>query len=96
MSLSAVKYRPGAIYTPIQADTREAKQMESWGGKTGLGRPGEPSEVATTFVFLASAEASLYCKCSDPRNSSGFCHFVERLIMTFEHRWTGNALLPTG
>lgn len=36
--------------------------MEGWGKKTGLGRPGEPSEVAPTFVFLASAEASLYCK----------------------------------
>ncbi|KAJ5174857.1 Short-chain dehydrogenase/reductase SDR [Penicillium canariense] len=51
---------PGAIYTPIQVDTREAKQMEGWGSKIGLGRPGEPSEVATSFVFLASADASLY------------------------------------
>lgn len=38
--------------------------MENWGKKAGLGRPGEPSEVATSFVFLASADASLYCKCS--------------------------------
>ncbi|CAI7586316.1 unnamed protein product [Penicillium glandicola] len=51
---------PGAIYTPIQVDTREAQQMEGWGHKAGLGRPGEPSEVATSFVFLASADASLY------------------------------------
>ncbi|KAJ5095689.1 Short-chain dehydrogenase/reductase SDR [Penicillium alfredii] len=51
---------PGAIYTPIQADTREAKQMEGWGQKAGLGRPGEPSEVATSFVFLASPDAALY------------------------------------
>ncbi|OKO90899.1 hypothetical protein PENSUB_13200 [Penicillium subrubescens] len=51
---------PGAIYTPIQVDTREAKQMEGWGSKAGLGRPGEPSEVATSFVFLASVDASLY------------------------------------
>jgi hypothetical protein len=36
--------------------------MEGWGSKAGLGRPGEPSEVATSFVFLASADASLYCK----------------------------------
>ncbi|GLI73700.1 hypothetical protein PoHVEF18_001921 [Penicillium ochrochloron] len=53
---------PGAIYTPIQVDTREAEQMEGWGSKAGLRRPGEPSEVATSFVFLASADASLYCK----------------------------------
>ncbi|KAJ5389990.1 Short-chain dehydrogenase/reductase SDR [Penicillium cataractarum] len=51
---------PGAIYTPIQVDTREAEQMEGWGSKAGLGRPGQPSEVATSFVFLASADASLY------------------------------------
>ncbi|KGO77287.1 Glucose/ribitol dehydrogenase [Penicillium italicum] len=51
---------PGAIYTPIQVDTRDPQQMEGWGHKAGLGRPGEPSEVATSFVFLASADASLY------------------------------------
>ncbi|KAJ5989246.1 hypothetical protein N7481_004456 [Penicillium waksmanii] len=51
---------PGAIYTPIQADTRDATQMEGWGRGAGLGRPGEPTEVATSFVFLASADASLY------------------------------------
>ncbi|KAJ5208489.1 hypothetical protein N7449_002868 [Penicillium cf. viridicatum] len=51
---------PGAIYTPIQVNTRSPEQMEGWGHKAGLGRPGEPSEVATSFVFLASADASLY------------------------------------
>ncbi|CDM33496.1 hypothetical protein DTO013E5_7360 [Penicillium roqueforti] len=53
---------PGAIYTPIQVDTRDAQQMEGWGGGASIGRPGEPSEVATSFVFLASADASLYCE----------------------------------
>lgn len=57
-----IVFSPGAIYTPIQVDTRDAKQMEGWGRKTGLGRPGEPSEVATSFVFLASADATLYCE----------------------------------
>ncbi|OOQ83003.1 oxidoreductase [Penicillium brasilianum] len=51
---------PGAIYTPIQVDTRKAKEMENWGLQTPLGRPGEPSEVATSFIFLASADAALY------------------------------------
>lgn len=66
-------YSPGAIYTSIQANTREAKQMEKWGGNAGLGRPGEPSEVAITFMFLASADVSLYCKLSYYRHgmSSG-------------------------
>lgn len=52
---------PGAVYTPIQADTRSAEQMQGWGSQYSLGRPGEPSEVAPTYVFLASREASLYC-----------------------------------
>ncbi|EAW12378.1 short chain dehydrogenase [Aspergillus clavatus NRRL 1] len=51
---------PGAVYTPIQVDTREAEEMEDWGSQKPLGRPGQPSEVATSFVFLASADASLY------------------------------------
>lgn len=54
--------RPGAVYTPIQVDTRPAEQMQGWYSKSPLGRPGQPSEVALSFVFLASPEASLYCK----------------------------------
>ncbi|KAJ5439326.1 uncharacterized protein N7458_010324, partial [Penicillium daleae] len=50
---------PGALYTPIQVDTREARQIEGWGSKAGLG---QRSKVATSFVFLASADASLYCR----------------------------------
>lgn len=36
--------------------------MSGWGSKSSLGRPGEPSEVATSFIFLASPESSLYCE----------------------------------
>ncbi|KAB8235056.1 oxidoreductase, short-chain dehydrogenase/reductase family [Aspergillus alliaceus] len=51
---------PGPVYTPIQVDTRKPEEMESWGAGSSIGRPGQPSEVATSFVFLASADASLY------------------------------------
>ncbi|KAJ5137765.1 hypothetical protein N7476_008169 [Penicillium atrosanguineum] len=51
---------PGVIYTPIQADTRDEKGMENLGAQKGLGRPGQASEVATSFVFLASNDASFY------------------------------------
>ncbi|OJJ86959.1 oxidoreductase, short-chain dehydrogenase/reductase family [Aspergillus glaucus CBS 516.65] len=51
---------PGAIYTPIQVDTRSDEQMSGWGSKASLGRPGEPSEVATSFIFLASPDSSFY------------------------------------
>jgi NAD(P)-dependent dehydrogenase (short-subunit alcohol dehydrogenase family) len=57
-----IVHSPGAIYTPIQVDTRDAQQMAGWGHNLGLGRPGEPSEIATSFVFLASADATLYCE----------------------------------
>ncbi|OGE56942.1 hypothetical protein PENARI_c002G04250 [Penicillium arizonense] len=51
---------PGAIYTPIQVDTRDPDSMKGWGSNSQLGRPGQPSEVAPSFVFLASKDASLY------------------------------------
>lgn len=51
---------PGVIYTPIQADTRDANSMENLGAEKRLGRPGQASEVATSFVFLASSDSSFY------------------------------------
>ena len=35
--------------------------MEGFGSGSQIGRPGQPSEIAPTYVFLASAEAELYC-----------------------------------
>ncbi|KAJ9484562.1 hypothetical protein VN97_g8812 [Penicillium thymicola] len=52
---------PGAIYTPIQVDTRDPNSMAGWGSNKQLGRPGQPSEVAPSFVFLASKDATFYC-----------------------------------
>ncbi|MCJ1480509.1 hypothetical protein MMC06_000664 [Schaereria dolodes] len=51
---------PGPVHTPLQPASRPAKQMEGFGEKSQLGRPGQPSEVAPTYVFLASGEAELY------------------------------------
>ncbi|KAJ5467848.1 hypothetical protein N7475_005600 [Penicillium sp. IBT 31633x] len=51
---------PGVIYTPIQADTRPAEGMVELGSSKALGRPGQASEVATSFVFLASNDSSFY------------------------------------
>lgn len=58
--------RPGPVYTPIQAASRPAEEMEGFGSGTQIGRPGQPSEIAPTYVFLASAEAELYCKSHTP------------------------------
>ncbi|KAH0606573.1 uncharacterized protein H6S33_003407 [Morchella sextelata] len=51
---------PGPVHTPLQPASRPAEQMEGFGQKSQIGRPGQPSEIAPTYVFLASAEASLY------------------------------------
>lgn len=51
---------PGPVHTPLQPSSRPAEQMEGFGEHSQLGRPGQPSEVAPTYVFLASAEAELY------------------------------------
>ncbi|KAL0231655.1 hypothetical protein GEMRC1_011059 [Eukaryota sp. GEM-RC1] len=49
---------PGAILTPLQPASRE--QITEWVQKDSypLGRIGQPSEVATCFVFLASNDSS--------------------------------------
>jgi NAD(P)-dependent dehydrogenase (short-subunit alcohol dehydrogenase family) len=35
-----------------------AEQVETFGTDTPLGRPGQPEEVAPSYVFLASDDAS--------------------------------------
>jgi NAD(P)-dependent dehydrogenase (short-subunit alcohol dehydrogenase family) len=49
---------PGPIWTPLIPATMPEDKVESFGKSTPLGRAGQPAEVATAFVFLASAEAS--------------------------------------
>ncbi|KAK6506689.1 hypothetical protein TWF481_005148 [Arthrobotrys musiformis] len=51
---------PGPVHTPLQPASRPAEQMEGFGEGTQLGRPGEPSEIAPSYVFLASNESELY------------------------------------
>lgn len=51
---------PGPVHTPIQPASRPKEQMEGFGKGTFLGRAGQPSEIAPSFVFLAGKEATLY------------------------------------
>ncbi|KAJ5129623.1 uncharacterized protein N7515_005662 [Penicillium bovifimosum] len=48
---------PGPIWTPLIPATMNTEAMEQFSG-TPMGRPGQPSEVATCFVFLASQDSS--------------------------------------
>lgn len=49
---------PGPIWTPLIPSTFPAEKTEKFGADVPLGRPGEPEEVAPSFVFLASDDAS--------------------------------------
>lgn len=51
---------PGPVHTPLQPASRPAEQMEGYGQQSQLGRVGQPSEVAPSFVFLACKDSELY------------------------------------
>jgi NAD(P)-dependent dehydrogenase (short-subunit alcohol dehydrogenase family) len=50
---------PGPIWTPLQPSYGQPQEkLVKFGQNTPIGRPGQPAEVAPTFVFLASQESS--------------------------------------
>ncbi|MDB5270742.1 MAG: family oxidoreductase [Hymenobacter sp.] len=49
---------PGPIWTPLIPASFPADKVAKFGQDTTLKRPGQPSEVAPAFVFLASEDAS--------------------------------------
>ncbi|HEY8035277.1 MAG TPA: SDR family oxidoreductase [Methylobacter sp.] len=49
---------PGPIWTPLIPSTFPSERVESFGENVPMGRPGQPEEVASCFVFLASDDAS--------------------------------------
>ena len=51
---------PGPIWTPLIPATFDADHVEKFGKDTPLKRPGQPCEVAPSFVFLASEDASYF------------------------------------
>lgn len=49
---------PGPIWTPLIPATFDAEHVKSFGSDVPLKRAGEPVEVASCYVFLASDDAS--------------------------------------
>jgi len=49
---------PGPIWTPLIPASFPADKVAAFGASQPLGRPGQPNEVATSHLFLASDESS--------------------------------------
>jgi NAD(P)-dependent dehydrogenase (short-subunit alcohol dehydrogenase family) len=49
---------PGPIWTPLIPASFSAEEVAHFGEDTPMGRPGQPREVAPSYVFLASEDAS--------------------------------------
>jgi len=49
---------PGPIWTPLIPSTFDSERVKEFGKDTPFKRPGQPCEVATCYVFLASEDAS--------------------------------------
>ena len=63
LSLASRKIRvnavaPGPIWTPLIPASFSASEVGKFGNKTPMGRPGQPVELAETYVFLASEGSS--------------------------------------
>jgi NAD(P)-dependent dehydrogenase (short-subunit alcohol dehydrogenase family) len=50
---------PGPYWTPLQVSGGQTQEkLQKFGADTPLGRPGQPAEIATVYVDLASSESS--------------------------------------
>ncbi|CAN5471451.1 SDR family oxidoreductase [soil metagenome] len=50
---------PGPIWTPLQVSGGASQEkLKDFGGKTPMGRPGQPVELASIYVQLAATDAS--------------------------------------
>jgi NAD(P)-dependent dehydrogenase (short-subunit alcohol dehydrogenase family) len=50
---------PGPIWTPLQVSGGSTQEnLKEFGGKTPMGRPGQPAELASIYVQLAASDAS--------------------------------------
>jgi len=49
---------PGPIWTPLIASSFSPKKVAQFGSDVPMGRAGEPAEIAPSYLFLASDDAS--------------------------------------
>ncbi|MGR3496897.1 SDR family oxidoreductase [Citreimonas sp.] len=51
---------PGPIWTPFIPGSMPPDMVEGFGKQAPMGRPGQPYEVATSYLFLASEDGSYF------------------------------------
>ena len=51
---------PGPVWTPLIPSTFDTEKVETFGQDVLMGRPGQPEEIAPSYVFLASADGSFF------------------------------------
>lgn len=49
---------PGPIWTPLIPSTFDEDDVEKFGSNTPMKRPGQPAELAPTYVYLACEDSS--------------------------------------
>ncbi|WP_369942867.1 SDR family oxidoreductase [Xanthomonas medicagonis] len=49
---------PGPIWTPFIPAGMDAEEVKEFGAQTAFGRPGQPAELASTYVLLAADTSS--------------------------------------
>lgn len=49
---------PGPIWTPLIPSSFDENKVKEFGSTTGMGRPGQPVELAPAYVFLGSDDSS--------------------------------------
>jgi len=51
---------PGPVWTPLNTGAKDAEDVAEFGADTPMERPGQPEEIAPTYVFLASEADSSF------------------------------------
>ncbi|HEU4902504.1 MAG TPA: SDR family oxidoreductase [Flavisolibacter sp.] len=51
---------PGPIWTPLIVGSFDKEKVKTFGSDVPMGRAGEPAEVATAYLFLASQDGSYF------------------------------------
>jgi NAD(P)-dependent dehydrogenase (short-subunit alcohol dehydrogenase family) len=49
---------PGPVWTPLIPSTFDEKKVSEFGNQVPMKRPGQPSEIAPAYVFLACQDSS--------------------------------------